>query len=815
LPKFSKTTFLIYPANYEEKIGFDYIREMLVSYCISEMGIEEATELHFCSEVETITRKLHQIDELMQLSQTGIPFPIRDYNDLRPEFHRIRIEGTVISLESLFDFKPSLRALQQILKFTTSENAADFHELCALSEGIHIESQLFKEVERLVDEKGQIPDNASPELAAIRRDIRRKTNNIDKRIRQILNEAKNAGWVDSNSEVTIRNGRSVIPVKVNDKRHLRGFIHDESATGQTVYIEPTEIFDTNNELKELEYAEKRAIQKILSEFTTLIRPHLPMLFLAWKLLGMIDFIRAKMLLAKKTQAIVPAIVDKPYINWVQARHPILEQKLKEQNKSIVPLDLKLDNENRILVISGPNAGGKSVCLKTTGLLQYMLQCGLAVPMNEKSECGIFDKLFIDIGDEQSLENDLSTYSSHLINAKTMLENSDGRSLFMIDEFGTGTEPQLGGAIAEAVLNELNEKKAFGVVTTHYANLKLVAENSSGIINGAMLFDTKSLRPVYMLSVGKPGSSFAFEIAQKIGFPQKTLEEAANITGKSHLDFEQQLQQLEIEKKEIAKKQHEIKLADELFNEVIVKYKLLNKQLEDKKKELLANANREAKALIDQANRKIEHTIKEIREAQAEKEKTKTLRRDLQQFKEEIETQVRKTNEKRTESVEKQTVDVSDMKPGDMVIIEEMEVVGELLSITENDAVILFNSITLRTSSEKLKKISQATARKQLRNQTTKKTRSAISEDLNEKVANFNLTIDLRGKRVEEAIEQVAKYLDEALLLGIKEISILHGKGNGILRKIIREYLSRQKSVVGFSDASLETGGSGITRVSLR
>ncbi|MDR0970237.1 MAG: Smr/MutS family protein [Lentimicrobiaceae bacterium] len=815
MPKFSKTTFLIYPANYEEKIGFDYIREMLVSYCISEMGIEEATELHFCSEVETITRKLHQIDELMQLSQTGIPFPIRDYNDLRPEFHRIRIEGTVISLESLFDFKPSLRALQQILKFTTSENAADFHELCALSEGIHIESQLFKEVERLVDEKGQIPDNASPELAAIRRDIRRKTNNIDKRIRQILNEAKNAGWVDSNSEVTIRNGRSVIPVKVNDKRHLRGFIHDESATGQTVYIEPTEIFDTNNELKELEYAEKRAIQKILSEFTTLIRPHLPMLFLAWKLLGMIDFIRAKMLLAKKTQAIVPAIVDKPYINWVQARHPILEQKLKEQNKSIVPLDLKLDNENRILVISGPNAGGKSVCLKTTGLLQYMLQCGLAVPMNEKSECGIFDKLFIDIGDEQSLENDLSTYSSHLINAKTMLENSDGRSLFMIDEFGTGTEPQLGGAIAEAVLNELNEKKAFGVVTTHYANLKLVAENSSGIINGAMLFDTKSLRPVYMLSVGKPGSSFAFEIAQKIGFPQKTLEEAANITGKSHLDFEQQLQQLEIEKKEIAKKQHEIKLADELFNEVIVKYKLLNKQLEDKKKELLANANREAKALIDQANRKIEHTIKEIREAQAEKEKTKTLRRDLQQFKEEIETQVRKTNEKRTESVEKQTVDVSDMKPGDMVIIEEMEVVGELLSITENDAVILFNSITLRTSSEKLKKISQATARKQLRNQTTKKTRSAISEDLNEKVANFNLTIDLRGKRVEEAIEQVAKYLDEALLLGIKEISILHGKGNGILRKIIREYLSRQKSVVGFSDASLETGGSGITRVSLR
>lgn len=806
---------MIYPANYEEKIGFDLIREMLVSYCISGMGIEEANQLHFCSEAKTITRNLFQINELMQLSQTGIPFPIRDYIDLRAEFHRIRIEGTAISLESLFDLKPNLKALQQLLKFTASENSVDFPELRALSEGIIIENQIFKEVERLVDDKGQIPDNASPELLEIRRDIRRKMNNIDKRIRQILTEAKNAGWVDSSSEVTIRNGRSVIPVKANDKRRLRGFIHDESATGQTVYIEPAEIFDNNNELRELEYAEKRAIQKILSEFSSLIRPYLPMLLSAWKLLGMIDFIRAKMLLAKKMQAIVPTIIDKPAINWVQARHPILEQKLKEQNKPIVPLDLKLDNENRILVISGPNAGGKSVCLKTTGLLQYMLQCGLAVPMSEKSECGIFDKLFIDIGDEQSLENDLSTYSSHLLNTKTMLENCNEKSLFLIDEFGTGTEPQLGGAIAEAVLKELNEKHTFGVVTTHYANLKLVAENSSGIINGAMLFDTRSLRPVYMLSVGKPGSSFAFEIARKIGFPEKTLEEAANITGKSHLDFEQQLQQLEIEKKEIAKKQREIKLADELLNEVIDKYKRLNKQLEDKKKELLANATREAKALVDQANRKIEHTIKEIREAQAEKEKTKTLRRDLQQFKEEIEIQVQKTTKKLTDSVEKEPVDASDMKPGDMVTIEEMEVVGELLSITENDAVISFNSITLRTSPEKLKKISQAAGRKHQRNQTSKKTRSAVSDDLNEKVANFNLKIDLRGKRAEEAIEQVAKYLDEALLLSVKEISILHGKGNGILRKIIREYLSQQKNVTNFSDASLETGGSGITRVTLQ
>ena len=446
----------------------------------------------------------------------------------------------------------------------------------------------------------------------------------------------------------------------------------------------------------------------------------------------------------------------------------------------------------------------------------MLQCGLAVPMKPESECGLFSQLFIDIGDEQSLENDLSTYSSHLMNMKYFLEHANDETLFLIDEFGTGTEPQLGGAIAEAVLNELNNKKSFGLVTTHYANLKLLADKGNGIINGAMLFDTRRLQPMYMLQTGKPGSSFAFEIARKIGFPENTLQSAASITGQSHLDFEQQLQQLEIEKKEVARKQVELRLADNLLNEVIEKYKRLLKQLEEKKKHLLGEASREAKALIDKANKQIEHTIKEIREAQAEKEITKSLRAELQQSKTIFESEAAAANEALVVKDEpEETVD-SDLQVGDQVMIEDMDVVGELLSISEHEAVISFNSVKLRTSPEKLKKLSNSEARKANRIQKNQRTRQGtIGEDLNEKVTHFKLTIDVRGKRAEEALEQVAKYLDEALLISVKEINILHGKGNGILRRIIREFLSKQKEVASFQDAPPEAGGNGITKVFLR
>ena len=797
---------MIYPENFEHKIGFDRIRLMLSAYCISQMGLEKAEKMDFSTDKGLIVKSLEQTDEFIRLLQTGVPFPVRDFHDLREAFHRIQIDGTCLNVEDLFALKPSLNVLEVILRFGRSENATDYPELKSLIDNIFIDRNVFTEVNRLVDDKGEIPDNASPELAEIRQSIRRKQGGIEKRIRQIMSDAKTAGWVDQKSELTVRDGRLVIPVKAGDKRAIRGFIHDESATGQTVYIEPAEIFDTSNEIKELEYAERREIHRILMAFTRLLRPYLSELRKAWNMLGELDFIHAKALLAKEIGGIKPEIVNTPYINWQQARHPLLEQKLKAQGKQVVPLDLRLDETERILVISGPNAGGKSVCLKTTGLLQYMLQCGLMPPMRVDSQCGLFDNLFIDIGDEQSILDDLSTYSSHLINMKALLEHADEKTLFLIDEFGTGTEPQLGGAIAEAILLELNKKQSFGMVTTHYANLKLLADNHEGIINGAMLFDTKFMQPMYIMVTGKPGSSFAFEIARKIGFPKDILDNATHITGEQHLRFERQLQQLEVDKKALRKKERELQVADTLLTEVVEKYKKLLSELEGKKKQYLRDAAAEAQELIDRANSSIERTIREIKEAQAEKERTKAVRQELKKTKEEIAETTKKVAEPKKPKPETDGT----LKVGDTVCIDEMEIVGEIVSISETDATILFDTVRLRTSPDKLRKVSRAEGRK-----VQRKWQSGLANELSEKAEHFDLTLDVRGKRAEEALDSVAKYLDEAKLLSIKEVSILHGKGNGILRKLIREYLSRDHDVTHFSDASLETGGAGITRITLK
>jgi DNA mismatch repair protein MutS2 len=769
------------------------------------MGLERVEAMAFSFDKSRILKSLEQTEEFIGLLQTGVPFPVRDFHDLREAFHRIQIDGTCLSVEDLFALKPSLNVIEAILRYGHSESADATPRLKSLIENIFIERSIFTEVNRLVDDKGEIPDNASTELLEIRQSIRRKQGGIEKRIRQIMGDAKTAGWVDQKAELTVRDGRLVIPVKAGDKRAIRGFIHDESATGQTVYIEPAEIFDTSNEIKELEYAERREIHRILMAFTRLLRPYLSELRKAWHLLGQLDFIRAKALLANDLGGVKPEIIDTPYINWQQARHPLLERKLKAQGTQVVPLDLKLDEHERILVISGPNAGGKSVCLKTTGLLQYMLQCGLMPPMRVDSQCGLFENLFIDIGDEQSILDDLSTYSSHLINMKALLENADSHTLFLIDEFGTGTEPQLGGAIAEAILLELNKKQAFGMVTTHYANLKLLADNHEGIVNGAMLFDTRFMQPMYIMMTGKPGSSFAFEIAKKIGFPRQILDDAANITGDQHLKFEKQLQQLEVDKKAIRKKEQELRIADQLLTEVVDKYKGLLAELEGKKKQYLRDAAAEAQELIQKANSQIERTIKEIKEAQAEKTKTKEIRQNLEKTKEEIAQKAKEVAEEKKKEEAGET-----LKVGDTVCIDDMQVVGEIMAITDTDATILFDSIRLRTSPDKLRKVSRAEARK-----TQRRWQTGIADDLSEKAEHFELTLDVRGHRAEEALDIVDKYLDEAKLLSIKEVSILHGKGNGILRKLIREKLSHMREVERFCDASLETGGTGITRVYFR
>ena len=803
---------MIYPSDFEKKIGFNIVRGRLNELCISEMGKELVEKMSFCTDADEIGTHLRLIQDFHTLMQDGVPFPVRDYNDLREEFKHLSIDGTVISLESMFALKPTLSALSYIFKFFKSESSEKVPFLKALAEGISIDNHIFTEIERLIDDKGEIPDNASAELAEIRRDIRRKQSSIDHRMRKILTEAKSSGWTDSNAEMTIRDGRPVIPVRAADKRALRGFIHDESATGQTVYIEPAEIFETNNEIKELEYAERREINKILLAFTKILRPEIPNLLLSWRLLGLLDFIRAKALLSHEYNCVIPEITDEPMFEWIEARHPLLEQKLKGQGKHITPLDLKLGKDDRILVISGPNAGGKSVCLKTIGLLQYMLQCGLAIPVKIDSKCGIFHDMLIDIGDEQSLENDLSTYSSHLINMKALLEQGNERTLFLIDEFGTGTEPQLGGAIAEAILLKMNEKRSFGVVTTHYANLKLLADSHPGIVNGAMLFDTRYLQPLYVMMIGKPGSSFAFEIAKKIGFPNEILDSAAEISGREHLDFDKQLQQLEIEKKEVRKKQYELKVADQLLDEVVTKYKNQLADIEKNRNKLLKEANKEAQAIIDGANAKIERTIREIKEAQAEKVRTKELREELKEMKQGLQKDAEEIS-KKLKAEEKEEIAAAELKVGDMVCINELEVVGELLAISETDVTIQFGDVRLRTTADKLRKISRAQARKAQQNPSY--LRKSIMNDINEKAEKFNLTLDVRGQRGDEAVDNVAKYIDEANLLSIKEVSILHGKGNGILRKLIREYLSKQSCIQSFNDASLETGGAGITRVTLK
>lgn len=803
---------VIYPSDFENKIGFKAIRERLNELCISEMGKEFVGKMSFCTDVDEIRTYLRLIQDFQTLMQDGVPFPVRDYNDLRDEFKHLAIDGTVISLESMFALKPTLSALFYVFKFFNSEASEKVPYLKALAEGISIDNHIFTEINRLIDDKGEIPDNASAELAEIRRDIRRKQSSIDHRMHKILVEAKNSGWTDSTAEMTIRDGRPVIPVRAADKRALRGFIHDESATGQTVYIEPAEIFETNNEIKELEYAERREINKILLAFTKILRPEIPNLTMAWRLLGLLDFIRAKAILAHEYNCVIPELTDEPMFDWIEARHPLLEQKLKGQGKQITPLDLKLGNDNRILVISGPNAGGKSVCLKTIGLIQYMLQCGLAIPVKIDSKCGIFHDMFIDIGDEQSLENDLSTYSSHLINMKELLEHGNARTLFLIDEFGTGTEPQLGGAIAEAILLKMNEKNSFGVVTTHYANLKLLADDHPGIVNGAMLFDTRYLQPLYVMMIGKPGSSFAFEIAKKIGFPHEILNSAAEISGREHLDFDQQLQQLEIEKKEVRKKEYELKVADKLLDEIVTKYKNQLADIEKNRNKLLKEANKEAQALIDGANAKIERTIKEIKEAQAEKNRTKELREELKAMKQNLADE-EKSLSKQLNDEEKEETPSEELKVGDMVCINELEVVGELLAIFDTDVTIQFGDVRLRTTADKLRKISRSQARKAQQNPSY--LRKSIMNDINEKAQKFNLTLDVRGQRGDEAVDNVAKYIDEANLLSIKEVSILHGKGNGILRKLIREFLSKQSCIQNFSDASLETGGAGITRITLK
>lgn len=814
---------MIYPRNFEEKAGFDKIRDLLKTYCYSDLGVSFVEKIRFSNRHDYITKLLQQTNEFREILMFEEKFPNKNYINMEPELTRLRLDGTYIEQDKMLDLKASLITILDALRFFRQCDQEKYPQLILLSQGIEVNEVILHRLEEIVDDKGKIRDSASPELYKIRQQLKSLQSTIDSRMGRLMTQAKTSGWVPDQSEITIRNGRLVIPMKAADKRKIRGFVHDESATGQTVYVEPAEIFEANNEIRELENAERREIIRILKDYSDMIRPYLDELKRAYRFLGALDFIQAKARFAMSINGIMPIVNKKAGISWRNAVHPLLYLSHQEQGKKVVPLNLVLNEEARILIISGPNAGGKSVCLKTTALLQYMLQCGLLVPVLENSEFGIFNKLFIDIGDEQSLENDLSTYSSHLMNMKHFVEHSDKRTLFLIDEFGTGTEPQLGGAIAESVLEKVNSEKAYGVITTHYANLKLMADTQEGIVNGAMLYDTKEMHPLYKLKVGNPGSSFAFEIARKIGFPKEVLDSAAKKTGKDQLKFDEQLQQLEVEKDQISQKQKELKNADRVLNEVINKYQQLHDKMEDRKQAIIQEARQKAREIVANSNALIEKTIREIKESNADKEKTKAIRDDFEDKRDKIlQAKQRKKKvqeEKRKEKLEaaaELSADFDPNKPlevGDSVKVIGQQTIGDILEIKGSNVTISYNSVKMKVKLKNLERVSKRDARKQER--THKTNYSSIMHQINKKMNEFELKIDVRGQRADEALSNIKRYVDEAILLSVAEVEILHGKGNGILRDIIREHLNATPEVKGFRDAALDSGGHGITIVRFR
>ena len=788
---------------------------MLGGYCLGEAGKLQVNNLKFSNNSDELNTELDLTQEFRTMLVTVFGYPSSEYFDLDYDLNHILIPGTFLAADSLMLLRTSYSAYCGSVSFIAETTPSIFPNLHTLITGRIIEPGIISGINRILDNDGNVRDNASPALLEIRKSLSRMAHAIDKKIAQALTQAKLDKLVSPETEIAIREGHAVIPILSANKRKLSGVIIDESASGQTSYIEPIEVFELRNSIRELELAEKREIVRILIEFADELRPHIPLLKESIIFLGRLDFLRAKALLAIETGAMKPLLRNQQSFSWIQARHPLLMLSLKKQKREIVPSEISLDENNRILIISGPNAGGKSVLLKTVGLLQYMLQCGLLIPVLDTSEAGIFDHLFIDIGDQQSIENDLSTYSSHLLNIKNLLGFADKSTLFLIDEFGAGTEPQSGGAIAEAVLESLNDKKAFGVVTTHYANLKLLASNIPGFLNGAMLYDTRHMKPLFVLKTGRPGSSFAFEIATNISFPKEVLDKAGEKVGHGKLDFDKQMQDLEAEKLELNLKEKQLQQADDMLAGLIKRYTTLKEDLDKKQKEILEKANSEAKAILSKSNQLIEKTIREIRQSQADSQKTKQLRSEIKVFAEKvIEKEISEPVEiEKEEIIQPEIITGAPIQIGSRVRMIGQHETGEVTELTNNEAVVAFNTVTLRVKTKNLEVVALNTPVKKVVNRGI--SYQNMVNDMNARTANFRISIDVRGKRAEETETLIQRYIDEAVMLRVPEISILHGKGNGVLRSVIRNYLSGVHEVKNFSDAPLENGGSGITIVTLK
>lgn len=825
---------LVYPENFESKIGFDKIRELLKGRCLSDLGKELVDEIRFVSNFDRLKEDLSLVNEFVIILREMENFPTSYYFDLREALVKIRIEGRFLEIQELFDLKRSLETISGIVRFLKQAKDEQFPCLKSLLANVQVYPYVIERIDAILNKYGKIKDNASPELARIRKELISKQSGVSKRLQAILKKAQDDGLVEDDASVAIRDGRAVIPVASAFKRKLNGIVHDESSTGKTSYIEPAEVVELNNQIRELEYAEMREIVRILTIFSSDIRPYIPDLMQAYEFLGKIDFIRAKAIYANDINGIKPYMENKCQLEWEGAVHPLLMLALRRENRKVVPLNITLTPKKHILLISGPNAGGKSVCLKTVGLLQYMLQCGLLIPVKENSVTGVFEKLFIDIGDEQSIENDLSTYSSHLMNMKFFLKNSNEKTLVLIDEFGTGTEPMLGGAIAESILSQLDQMKTFGVITTHYTNLKHFASSSEGIENAAMMYDSAKMEPLFQLDIGKPGSSFAFEIARKIGLPESILQLATEKIGKDHINFDKHLRDIVRDKRYWESKREKIRKVEKSLDELAGKYETDLGQLEKQRKEILLKARQDAERILAEANKRIENTIFEIRESQAEKEKTKQIRAKLTEFKLEvqesadvpdefIDKKIQKLKEKeshrnekravRKETVQKVIVQEPEVwKIGDKVLMTGNQNVGEILELSEKNAVVAFGQLRTSVSRDKLQKITNNEAKKVQR--TYNQTLPNINKGLSEKRLNFKTEIDVRGQRGEEAVQTIQAFIDDAIMLDFSELRILHGKGNGILKEMIRSYLKSEPIVKSVRDEHVQFGGAGITVVEL-
>jgi len=819
---------VIYPENFEYKIGFDKIRQLLIAKCLSPLGEEKVTNLAFSSDYTHISESLSQTEEFMRIINEEDNFPTNYFLDVRHALRNIRVEGTWIDEAALFDLRRSLQTIRDIVLFLKKEEEENtpYPYLYALAGEVAIFPQLISKIDNILDKFGRIKDNASAELSRIRKDIAHVSSGISRSLNAILRTAQNEGLVEKDVTPTMRDGRLVIPVAPAFKRKIKGIVHDESASGKTVFIEPAEVVEANNRIRELESEERREIIKILVSFTDVLRPLVADILQSYEFLATIDFIRAKATFAIDLDAIKPSLEDKQIIRWYRAKHPLLFISHRKQNKQIVPLDIELEEDNRILIISGPNAGGKSVCLKTVGLLQYMVQCGIPIPLAENSKVGIFNNIFIDIGDEQSIENDLSTYSSHLTNMKFFVRNCDEKTILLIDEFGGGTEPQIGGAIAESLLKRFNEKESFGVITTHYQNLKHYANEHKGVINGAMLYDRHLMQPLFTLSIGNPGSSFAIEIARKIGLPEDVIADASEIVGSDYINMDKYLQDIVRDKRYWETKRQSIRQKEKRLEEITTTYETDLLSVEKQRKEILRQAKADAERVLSEANAKIENTIRTIRESQAEKEKTKQARLTLNEFKSSLEDEKNFSDDKIAKKIEKLKEKEKNKKKkseqpkeikeqiiaiGDNVRIKGQTSIGQVLDIQKGSATVAFGMIKSTVKLETLEYISKNQVKRETRSTTIS---VAASDDLREKKLNFKQDIDVRGMRGDEALQAVMYFVDDAVLVGVSRIRILHGTGTGALRQMIRDYLRTAQGVRNFQDEHVQFGGTGITVVDL-